>query len=1260
MSHVETTIDSIEQLYLSLNRLDETGSQARLQLFLRGWLTDVSSFDPRTSEILPIGFDNLLENIITHVHAQEEDREVKDRVYRIVKHVDDAVYAVTENMRAKILREHVMMPIHAAREVDSKTVQWLSRKPGRNLREKLAGKPYIKAVHRRSSLDTPENRLFKAFLEKLEGILVERHKALPARAGDTCLDFLTLMQRWLHKKEASETGSWGNHPPNNALLQDKRYRKVWDGWLWLQSLDNDLAIDQRRLDLDVTLVVYWNILALLKETGHFRTVQQPVRVDYDRFQVVPALTITGYIMPTFRSTRDGIVKAVNHEKYFGFIKTEGPDLFFHKSNISNDLTFADITVGDHVFFELGKGRKGDCADNIRRVPFPLRLDFMVSSEQILIDFPKGRISIHVNSNHVSVMKSPAGYSGQFNLGSSTCSSIATKVTDLLLHEFSLNDVEIADSELPEADADLGAIDLCDIRPSYAIATGSQNKLPIRLLLQNWRLESGDITTVDCGLSTAISVDEDVENIGMPCLFSSERGLSDSSKSSASRQFFEGIKRYLKVDTLYYLVPDWANDFDLEPIRKSANSSYENSAPLPKSIAAIFNWQASKQFRPDLFRSSSYILVLDAFAGGISITPVEGIYDENLADFQPETSGFYWERHPTSVLRDDTQVNKTVDGISRDGCPRADYVIDIFGYGGLSSEAGNISLVSGNEWYHVPDSMESVFSRSALDSRLLDQCRNVLQSVSGYSPKSTVFILPANKFIEKPLNLSSFHWIDSDLDLCDGAITLSEWQDISGDIPLWKDHLPELSVQIVRDGFYKNFSLVENATVTPQRGQQVSIPVNELFTLPAGNIHYSFPLFQGSGKNELQFVAYLKSPAFPLREDTLCRLQMNYRYGIDVPYDLRFIAVEPAKAGFTNIRVEWRPIADIPPVDISLLPIPIFPPKRKWSDFQRFPKENSSESSDLLELCISTLEELRGLVSLDGGMELDDQKTQRYFKRAERSIYRLRLPALIIWSNEHSLSEADVPNSFRNSIFEGIGTALAIYESNNLPKSLVDGIFFFLCCLHRDAPIEVADRLIEISKNTSLFRRYSRHIALAIGAAELPWQRDLLKNAIELVDDKEPDRSITMVNLSIVLWRSEKVIYSLTYSQLGNIFVNLLDCIKLGHSRIVSGAIGEQVAILCRHLELLLALFRTRSFDDRDVQGLILPGSGLSESYMALIEEISRTLSDKDIELHSRINLQIDKPKIFHRTPDLLYALRVYLTGDSGANTIVISGISDTE
>ena len=138
----------------------------------------------------------------------------------------------------------------------------------------------------------------------------------------------------------------------------------------------------------------------------------------------------------------------------------------------------------------------------------------------------------------------------------------------------------------------------------------------------------------------------------------------------------------------------------------------------------------------------------------------------------------------------------------------------------------------------------------------------------------VFILPLEDTIRKPDVAKKLQLVGSAWSPIKGCQTLNEWQKGVDDIALWRDHLPELSIRIVRDGHFEKFFLVKDATVTPQRGMTVDIPVEESFTLPARQTHYSFPLLQGEGNKELQFVAYLKSPAFPLKEATACKLKMT--------------------------------------------------------------------------------------------------------------------------------------------------------------------------------------------------------------------------------------------------------------------------------------------------------------------------------------------------------------------------------------------------
>jgi CspA family cold shock protein len=60
----------------------------------------------------------------------------------------------------------------------------------------------------------------------------------------------------------------------------------------------------------------------------------------------------------------GKVKFFDTSRGFGFItQNEGEDLFFHVS----ELRAGTANDGDQVEYEVGEGRKGACAVNIREV-----------------------------------------------------------------------------------------------------------------------------------------------------------------------------------------------------------------------------------------------------------------------------------------------------------------------------------------------------------------------------------------------------------------------------------------------------------------------------------------------------------------------------------------------------------------------------------------------------------------------------------------------------------------------------------------------------------------------------------------------------------------------------------------------------------------------------------------------------------------------------------------------------------------------------
>ena len=61
----------------------------------------------------------------------------------------------------------------------------------------------------------------------------------------------------------------------------------------------------------------------------------------------------------------GTVKFFNAEKGYGFISREdGDDVFVHFSNIQG-AGYRTLEQGQQVEFEIGPGRKGDEAQNVR-------------------------------------------------------------------------------------------------------------------------------------------------------------------------------------------------------------------------------------------------------------------------------------------------------------------------------------------------------------------------------------------------------------------------------------------------------------------------------------------------------------------------------------------------------------------------------------------------------------------------------------------------------------------------------------------------------------------------------------------------------------------------------------------------------------------------------------------------------------------------------------------------------------------------------
>jgi hypothetical protein len=94
------------------------------------------------------------------------------------------------------------------------------------------------------------------------------------------------------------------------------------------------------------------------------------------------------------------------------------------------------------------------------------------------------------------------------------------------------------------------------------------------------------------------------------------------------------------------------------------------------------------------------------------------------------------------------------------------------------------------------------------------------------------------------------------------------------------------------------------------------------------------------------------------------------------------------------------------------------------------------------------------------------------------------------------------------------------------------------------------------------------------------------------------------------------------------------------------------------LEFLLGLLRTRESLDPNIKKILQPGEEITKELAELVENVTKIVAQSKVKLYSRVQINIQKPE-GDRTLDLLYALRLFLTGDDGANAIKIT-VSDDE
>jgi hypothetical protein len=1282
-----TGLVSAEEVYASIGNDSKFSAQAESILLLRHLLNSISDFDPQWGNPLP----QSLSSVLKKTSSLEESKEnPMDRVARIMVHVEESLKRILQRQRTSVVRNRIIMPVHAAREFDSTSMSWLSRKPGRNIREKLSGNPYLLAVERRMSNNTTENRLLKAFALRFKELLSSRLECFPEDlAANEMLGRLSL---WLRSEETQGIDRWNHLPPNNTLLQNRAYRTVWDSWCLLQTLEADLICDSQRLQSDWTSLLYWLIASRLHACGAIRLPEQPCSFHSQRFQIKPRLDpLSGLLDPK------GLTTSATKK----------------------------FTYGDKSDFQLRLDEGG----------MEIRLTVKETSTKIECSPAKGEtasVDVKISDSRSKTWTVSMDLEG------------ASKICETIIKQHTKgkrkSGAELSSIREGAAVADHAVIDIGSLYPRATNHKRSSSSiLPFRLLMQYWGTDRDEPKPVDLWNSKAVALRPETTCVSILNVLSSDTSIKDDLLDRAAMSFGARLKAGYDAKKVTYLYPDGVNEFLLKRIRKSINFHFDDATPLPRSIAAAFSLQYSAEFKANRLKPGDCLAVLDYAEHHVTITPLVATSIPSKTKKILGEEAVCLERHPSISVADHEEfcsTTRTKKILESQNCTFADELAPLIGHQGLLDEGDSLSWVNQEDKWFTPKPVKatmpstSQIASEALMDGLGKACRRaqpsgrifVLQLHDLKNGADVIRSISAARLQQRPLKTLAFQ-----PDLGQGGFFLEELQAKVPNVPLWKDHLPDLAMRILdeRKGQFVNFDLVKNKTVVPINGKSVSIKIKETFTLPKGQPFYSFPLVQGKSGRKIHYVAKIRSSGFPLSEDVNVRLEMTYTYGSDDPYSLTFIPLmkDVEKLGFKLLKVKWEREDAQETQVIEEAASPQFPDRPKWNIFKKWPKRDHG-TSNLIDWIQRSLDRTEGTICspwitdkngevycfVDTGLDEifchsrqweKDVTCNRFFrgdkiyftkitsknnkpsaskvsvenKFSPNALFALRFHILTVWNNGQNLSEPVVPAAFRKIVKDAIDHCerlLLRVEKNFLQKgldSLEREAFFFLSCLHTDAPEVVFQMLEQVidSKDLPHLPKYHRNLAYSIGYAKEPVQLYLWDNVIEIItSDKNPKGVSTCLQImGIAVWRCRELIRLLSGKQVKEVSDKLRKALRdtlQGEKKQLfrqdPKTNRKYVApFVIQQMELLLGLLRTRESEDDEIRKSLVPGSEISMDFARIIEAFTDKIGNLDFE--SRIQIELDKPKAFQKTPDLLYALRLYLKGETGAGSIRISRIQES-
>jgi len=708
--------------------------------------------------------------------------------------------------------------------------------------------------------------------------------------------------------------------------------------------------------------------------------------------------------------------------------------------------------------------------------------------------------------------------------------------------------------------------------------------------------------------------------------------------------------------LIYTIPDSSDEFSQNDLKQGFHFSFKKSFPVWRSVAAAMFSQSKTKFK-----HGQCILVIDTHddaSNAVLLKVVENkryqdiffehyapysVDDEeneiNLKYFTDEYLSLFIEKYNLSLSEQQKQGLLRSGFIEQAVTEKKSFVIPLATKGRRTIVKFFFDEDIYRSLYRKWGNNLSQYLRKLKEDALIKQSfEHVLLIADHISENRGLFLLFKNS-----LNVSNTHVLKTE-DILGGAVKINK--NLKVKKPTWYEYLPNLSLQVIKDGHYDQLSLIEDESVENVMGEIKEFKVKETLILEKGHKHYDFPLIKGnSGKNNLEFTARIKDEHFPLMENMKVNLSVKYRYGYENSYKLIVTPADDQIKAFQSIVAEW--VEEMGSNVQKENHYPIFPVKS-------LSNEEVNEALEIFKTVFARLDSRRKkIVNGMGTTDILTYMEDQIFK----NIYRLR--SLIASGNP-------AVDTFVNNFYRGDLIKFLINIGKNIPDylntvenqvsihKLKDTSLLFLCSFGSYTIGSVFNYVLQKYKTESnlptpeLIQKYKAYGSLLCFNSH---NGELLDKIIEGFSGNK--NLVVSFSLRIPLWNDQQLIERL-YEREPSFILNLVKEIKAQFKKFYLSTYIDRNRFR-DYCELLLSILRLR--ENKNFQILEI-GSVESNTLAKYIRKIDATLYRKGLLFRSRLKFQLIKPATLANMSDLAYACNIFLTGDEGVNLIQVTEVEE--